>query len=192
VTNDEGRMMQTRQRGFTRPRQSAIRPTRDLASYVIFVSILALVACGAAVYLIRMPLKELVEAKRLDPGAVTQAVAPEYMMALVRIGMGLFVLLLAIILSAAAWGLLGTARELDRKGSVTLGKIVGLWKEEYKREVAYYVAYQFGDGVRAWQTVGQSLYDQLRVGDAVIIRFLPDAPQFSRPEWDRVGRSPDP
>jgi hypothetical protein len=179
--------MQTPQRGSTRPRQSAIRPTRDLASYVIFVSVLSLVACGVAVYLIGMPLKELVGAKKLSPGIVTQAAAPEYMMALVWIGMGLFVLSLALILSAATWSLFQTARKLDREGSVTRGEIVDLWKEEYKREVAYNVAYQFGDGLRAWQTVGPSLFEKLHIGDAVVVRFLPDAPQFSRPEWDRVG-----
>jgi hypothetical protein len=86
-------------------------------------------------------------------------------------------------LNAAVWGLYQTARKLDREGSVTRGKIVDLWKEEFKREVAYYVAYQFGDGFRAWQTVGPSLFDKLRIGDAVMVRFLPDAPQFSRPEW---------
>jgi hypothetical protein len=130
-----------------------------------------------------MPLKELVGAKGLDPSIVIQAIVAGHVMALVRIGMGLFVLLLALILSVAAWGLFQTSRKLDREGSVTEGKIIDLWKEEFKKEVAYYVAYQFGDGVRAWQTVEQSLYEQLRVGDAVMIRFLPGAPQFSRPEW---------
>ena len=181
--------MPTMQCGFTRPRWSAIRSTRDLASYAVFVSVLSLVACGVAVYLIGMSPKELVEANRLDPGVVTQAVAPEYMMALVRIGMGLFVLLIALILSAAAWNLYLTARKLDRHGCVTQGRITWLWKERGTEGTSYHVAYEFGQGFRAQEGVQRSHFEQLHVGEVITVRFLPDAPQFSRPEWDRLGQS---
>jgi hypothetical protein len=187
MTDDEGRIMQTLQRGSTRPRQSAIRPARDLASYVTGVSVLSLAACGVAVYLMGMPLKELVEAKRLDPGVVTQVAAPEYMMAVVRIGMGLFVLLLAFILSAAAWDLYLVARKLDRHGCVTQGRITWLWKERGTEGTSYHVAYEFGQGFRAQEGVQRSHFEKLHVGDVITVRFLPDTPQFSRPEWNWLG-----
>lgn len=109
MMSGEGQMMQTRHHGFTRPKRSAIRSSRDLASYVIFVSILSLAACGVAVYLIGSPLKELVEIRRLQNlVAVTQTSTAEYVMPLMRIGLGLFILSLAVILSAAAWDLSGS------------------------------------------------------------------------------------
>jgi hypothetical protein len=182
-------MMPTMQRGFTRPRWSAIRSTRDLASYAVFVSILSLVACAVAVYLIGMPLKELVKANRFDSSVVTQAVAPEHVMALVQVGIGLFVLLLALILSVAAWNLYLTARKLDRHGCVMQGRITWLWKERGTEGASYHVAYEFGQGFRAQEGVQRSHFEQLHVGEVITVCFLPDAPQFSRPEWDRLGQS---
>lgn len=51
------------------------------------------------------------------------------------------------------------------------------------------MVYEFGQGFRAKEGVQRSNFEKLHVGDVVMIRFLPDNPQFSRPEWNRLEHS---
>ncbi len=76
--------------------------------------------------------------------------------------------------------------ELGLYGMVTEGKILALWEENAR----YYVKYAFNlahygqdpDDVAAHQRVQASMFSEMRIGDAVRIRFLPDNPNVSRME----------
>lgn len=97
---------------------------------------------------------------------------------------GLLVLVGAVV--AGAWLLrqYRRARRLDRRGQRVAGTIVERWIEAGATDEpdAYYVAYQFGDGVRVAQKVRAREFQVLAAGMKVTVRYLPDDPTCSRME----------
>jgi hypothetical protein len=79
---------------------------------------------------------------------------------------------------------LSIARELDRDGVSTKGKITGKWlrNDSDSEGRSGYVAYQFSGGYKAEQRVGYLDYRQLQPGDRVTVHYLPRDPNYSRME----------
>lgn len=78
---------------------------------------------------------------------------------------------------------LPVARELDRDGVVTQGRIVGKRSEmDSDGDRDWYVAYEFGDGHGAVQRIGRTAYGSLDIGSEVSVRYLERDPNVSRLE----------
>jgi hypothetical protein len=96
---------------------------------------------------------------------------------------GLVILIPGIVFGASLlWGYL-RAKRLDQFGTMAEGRIVDRWVEKHSDESdEYFVAYQFGDGVRVTQNVKGQEFQILSVGTPVTVRYLPNRPTCSRME----------
>ncbi len=75
------------------------------------------------------------------------------------------------------------AKELERDGMSTSGKITDKWIKKHRGKGTtkhYFVAYQFGDDYSAAQRTNSTIYKKLEVGDVVTIRYISSDPSRSR------------
>ncbi|MBT3389494.1 MAG: hypothetical protein HN413_03710 [Chloroflexi bacterium] len=75
------------------------------------------------------------------------------------------------------------AKELERDGVSTSGKITDKWIKKHRGKGTtkyYFVAYQFGDDYGVAQRVDSAIYKKLKVGDVVTVRYLSSDPRRSR------------
>lgn len=75
------------------------------------------------------------------------------------------------------------ARELDKNGMTTHGTVMHkLEARDHDRQLHCDIKYEYGDGYQAWQKVSPDVYESLRVGDTVPVRYLLRDPKYSRME----------
>ena len=167
-----------------RPKQVATHTTRYAIGYGIFVLVLLLCSWGIVIGFVlslTVPTGVIRAFERLT--AVSQTSLTLFVYGGTT-SFAFFVLISSVILSVGAWAQFQTARELEQSGSIVQGTIVDKWIEVIEGSKLYSVTYRFGSNWEARTTIKPSAYEKLRVGDAVMVRFLPREPKISRPEWD--------
>lgn len=101
-------------------------------------------------------------------------------------GIGLLILAFSLVRYPKE---LRISRDLESTGISTAGKVTEKWVRKHRgknRSNAYMVAYRFGDGYGAVQRVNRSEYKNLNPGDTVMVRHMPDDPNLSRMEVERL------
>lgn len=108
-------------------------------------------------------------------------------------------ILLALVLLLAALGLYGylVSERLEREGLETRAVITNVYSREetrtrrgtarrprYEKVTVHYLDYRFSVGGRDYEETRVRRYDNLmtaRPGDSLLVRYLPDNPDVSRP-----------
>lgn len=90
--------------------------------------------------------------------------------------------LLGCCLIYVAWQEVQDKIELARHGKLTVGKIVGGWRGTDSDGPEFFVAYEYGNGYRAFQDVSWEDSRRLYPGSRVSVLYLPEKPRVSRME----------
>jgi len=166
--------------------QQAAAPTmREARSYYLFVIALLAVGWGFFVVGLVWLFNKAKPLENLWTG--TQANLTELCIkGSIVAGWGLLFLFSTLVLYTSAREQLRIASELEREGITAPGAIIDKWTARGEG-TSYFVGYRFNYMGNTWvgrDIVKSSSYNQLQIGDSVVIYFLPRNPRVSRTEQD--------
>ena len=77
-----------------------------------------------------------------------------------------------------------TAQRLDDEGLPATAPLLDCWQEEASDSVTYYAAYELPGVGPIRQSVDNTTYARLHVGDVIRLVYLPDRPKAFRVQWE--------
>lgn len=72
---------------------------------------------------------------------------------------------------------------LDSVGEIAQGMIIDCWEDRSGEMSEFFVICQFRNDFEIKAKINLKIFERLNTGDLVKIRYLPENPHISRPEW---------